>query len=125
MNPPMDTITIANLRCSAHIGCKEDERVTAQTLLVTASVTLDTRDAARTDDLEQTVNYADLSRRIMRVCENSTCQLIETLAQCLADVCLEASPRVSSASVEIKKPSGVKHADYAALQITRTRRALL
>lgn len=123
MTSQMDIITIANLRCNAHIGCEEDERATAQALLVTANVALDTRDAAKNDDLEQTVNYARLSKQLMRICENSTCRLIETLAQHLADACLDASPRVTSVTLEIKKPAGIKHADYAALQITRSRRS--
>ncbi|MBQ4481134.1 MAG: dihydroneopterin aldolase [Victivallales bacterium] len=115
----MDTITIANLRCSAHIGCEETERVNAQTLFVTATVALDTRDAARTDDLEQTVNYSQLSKKLMRICEESTCRLLETLAQHLADACLAAASRISSATIEIQKPAGVKHADYASIRITR------
>ena len=115
----MDTITIANLRCSAHIGCEEAERADAQALLVTAVVHLDTRPAARADDLEQTVNYAQLAKKLMRICEDSTCRLIETLAQHLADACLVASPRVSEATIEIRKPAGVKHADYAAIRISR------
>ena len=115
----MDIITIANLRCSAHIGCEEAERANAQALFVTAAVSLDTRDAARADDLDQTVNYSQLAKRLMRICEESTCRLIETLAQHLVDACLAASPRVSSATIEIKKPAGIKHADYASIRITR------
>ena len=115
----MDCITISRLRCSAHIGCEEDERAVAQALMVTATVELDTREAAASDDLAKTVNYAQLSKKLMRCCEESTCKLIETLAERLAEVCLNASERVNSATIEIRKPAGVKHADFAALIISR------
>ena len=115
----MDSITISRLRCNAHIGCEEAERAVAQALLVTATVELDTREAAATDDLEKTVNYAKLSKQLMKCCEESQCKLIETLAEQLATLCLNASERVNSTTIEIRKPAGIKHADFAALTITR------
>ena len=115
----MDFITISNLRCSAHIGCEDDERAVAQALLVTATVELDTREAAATDDLAKTVNYAQLSKQLMQCCEESQCRLIETLAERLANLCLNASERVTGTTIEIRKPAGVKHADFAALTISR------
>ncbi len=118
----MDFITISKLRCSAHIGCEEDERALAQELLVTATVELDTRDAAAADDLEKTVNYAQLAKRLRQCCEESRCKLIETLAQNLAELCLNAAERVTAATIEIQKPAGIKHADYAALTITRRKK---
>lgn len=115
----MDQITIANLRCTSHIGCKEKERELPQALIVTAVVYLDTAEAAQSDDLEKTVNYAHLAKTIIRLCEESTCQLIETLAQNLVQACLDASPRVQKATIEIKKPAGMPNGDYASICITR------
>ncbi|MCQ2403008.1 MAG: dihydroneopterin aldolase [Lentisphaeria bacterium] len=117
----MDQISIVNLRCTSHIGCKEKERELPQALLVTATVFLDTREAAATDDLEKTVNYSQLSKKLIRRCEESTCKLIETLAQTLVQECLDASERVQKATVEIRKPAGLPNGDYAALTITRER----
>ena len=114
----MDILKIKNLRCSAHIGCEDSERAVAQALLVTAALELDTRAAAATDMLEKTVNYAMLSKQLMQLCENSRCKLIETLAQQLADACL-AQGIVTAVTIEIRKPAGVKHADYASITITR------
>ncbi len=115
----LDKITIAGLRCAAHIGCKEEERQLLQALVVTATVYLDTRDAAKDDDLEKTVNYARLSKALIRCCQESTCQLIETLAQNLAELCLKASPRVQRVDLEVRKPAGLPNGDYAAIAITR------
>ncbi len=115
----LDKITIAGLRCAAHIGCKEEERQLLQALVIYATVYLDTKDAAQNDDLEKTVNYARLSKAIIRCCQESTCQLIETLTQNLADLYLAASPRVKRVDLEIRKPAGLSHGDYAAIAITR------
>ncbi|MCQ2396722.1 MAG: dihydroneopterin aldolase [Lentisphaeria bacterium] len=115
----LDQITIANLRCTSHIGCKEKERELPQALIVTATVYLDTREAAQSDDLEKTVNYAHLSKTLIRRCEASTCQLIETLAETLAQDCLAASPRVRKTTIKIKKPAGLPNGDYASIMITR------
>lgn len=115
----LDKITIKDLRCTAHIGCKEKERELPQALIVTAKVFLDTRPAAQSDDLEKTVNYAHLAKALIRRCEESRCQLIETLAQSLADECLGAAPFVQEVAIEIKKPAGMPNGDYAAIEIIR------
>ena len=49
---------------------------------------VDTRPAAATDDLHRTVNYAELAQRLHDVLAGEPVQLLETLAQRLADVCL-------------------------------------
>ena len=69
----LDRLTIKGLRCTAHIGCKEEERTLPQALAVNLRLFLDTDCAARTDDLEKTVNYARLSKAVIRHCEESKC----------------------------------------------------
>lgn len=115
----MDILSIVNLRCTAHIGCKPEERALPQALIITVNLTLDTRPAAAADDLNLTVNYAHLSKALIRACEESQCQLIETLAENLAARCLKTSPRIQAVNLIIKKPAGVPNGDYAALEITR------
>ena len=117
----MDTMVIAGLRCTAHIGCKEEERALPQALVVTTTLKLDTREAAATDDLEKTVNYARLSKAIVAACEASVCRLIETLAANLAHLCLDFDARVAEATVEVRKPAGLPNGDYAAIIVTRIR----
>ncbi len=117
---PFDLLTIKRLRCSCHIGCKEEERRLPQVLFITLALALDTRPAAEADDLELTVNYAHLSKEVLALCEASTCQLIETLAARLAAHCL-AKERVMAVRVRIEKPAGIPNADSAVLEITRRR----
>lgn len=113
-----DQLIIKNLRCGCHIGCKEEERALLQTLFISATLYMDTRPAAESDDLNKTVNYAHLSKGIIRLCQESTCQLIETLAQNIADLCL-SKDQVQAVDVEILKPAGIANADGAIIKIHR------
>ena len=118
----MDKLHISNLRCTAHIGCKEEERALPQALILSVTLELDTREAAATDDLEKTVNYARLSKELLRLSETSRCQLIETLAQTLADAIFAFSPRIQALTLLLKKPAGLPNGDYAAIEIERQRK---
>ncbi len=100
---------------------KEEERLLPQALLLHFTLHLDTREAAQEDALEKTANYAKLSKTLLRACETSQCQLIETLAQNLARLCLDAHPAIQQVDLEIRKPAGLPHGDYAAIAISRTR----
>jgi dihydroneopterin aldolase len=114
----LDQIRIPNLRCSAIIGCKPEERLLPQALLLTITVFLDTRKAAASDDLNLTVHYSHLSKDIIGFVSRSTCQLLETLANQLADHCLEKYP-IEGIRISILKPAGIATADGAVLDITR------
>jgi dihydroneopterin aldolase len=116
-----DKIIIKGLRCTAHIGCKEDERALPQALLLDVVLLADTRSSAEADNLELTVNYARLSKELIRACEASTCQLIETLAANLAAMILNGNPIVEAVTLTVRKPAGLANGDYAAVEITRTR----
>jgi 7,8-dihydroneopterin aldolase/epimerase/oxygenase len=59
--------------------------------------------AAETDDLQRTVNYAELSQRLYAVLSGEPVDLLETLAQRLADVCL-AYELVEAAEITVHKP---------------------
>lgn len=117
----MDRIFIKGLRCTAHIGCKPEERRLPQAIIVDAAIECDFAAAAAHDDLALTVNYAHLSKAIISACEESQCQLIETLAVNLAGLCLDSSPIVSGATVRVVKPAGLPNGEYAAVETTRKR----
>ena len=81
----------------------EAERRLGQTFRVDAVLELDTAPAAAGDDLERTVNYAELARALYRVLTGEPVDLLETLAQRLADVCL-ADPLVDAVEITVHKP---------------------
>ena len=98
-----DRIAIRGLTAYAHHGVYAFERRQGQTFRCDAVLEVDTRPAAETDDLEKTVNYAELAQRLHGVLTGEPVKLLETLAQRLADDCL-AYPLVDAVEITVHKP---------------------
>ena len=101
--PTPDRIAVRGLRAYGHHGVYAFERRQGQTFSCDAVLEVDTRPAAATDDLEKTVNYAELSQRLHSVLAGEPVDLLETLAQRLADVCL-AYAMVDAVEITVHKP---------------------
>ena len=84
----MDIIFLKDLRIDTIIGIYEWERRTRQTVIFDIEVGADIARAARTDAIEDTLNYKAVAKRIISFVENSDCRLIETLAERVADILL-------------------------------------
>ena len=119
----VDKVAITGLRGYGYHGVLPAEREAGQEFLVDATVWLDTSAAAAADDLSATVNYAALAGRLAGIISGEPVDLIETLAQRLADACLEDS-RVEHAEITVHKPGapvGVPVTDVS-VTIRRSRR---
>jgi dihydroneopterin aldolase len=117
-----DRITVRGLTGHGFHGVYPAEREHGQTFRVDAVLELDTAPAAATDDLSKTVNYAELSQRLHALLVGEPVDLLETLAQRLADLSLEY-PLVDAVEITVHKPNadlGVP-ADDVTLSIRRTR----
>ena len=98
-----DRIALRGLRAHGRHGVYDFERERGQMFRVDAVLELDTRPAAADDDLDRTVNYAELAQRLYAVLSGEPVSLLETLAQRLADVCL-ASALVEAVEITVHKP---------------------
>ncbi|MEI6519362.1 MAG: dihydroneopterin aldolase [bacterium] len=114
----MDQIHINDLRVNAIIGVYENERVTRQPLIINVTLNTDISKAAITDDLGDAVDYDDLAKEITNAAQNTSCQLIETLAVKLANICL-ANKKVNSVTIKIEKPGAIANARSSAVVISR------
>jgi dihydroneopterin aldolase len=117
-----DRIAVRGISAHAHHGVYDWERERGQTFRVDAVLELDTAPAAATDDLTRTVNYAELSQRLHALLVGEPVDLLETLAQRLADCCLEY-PIVDAVEITVHKPDadlGVPAGDVT-VAIRRTR----
>lgn len=101
--PSPDRIALRGVSAHAHHGVYAFERERGQLFSVDAVLEVDMRAAAAGDDLEKTVNYAELAQRLHAVLSGEPVNLIETLAQRLADVCL-ADPLVDAVEITVHKP---------------------
>jgi 7,8-dihydroneopterin aldolase/epimerase/oxygenase len=99
----VDRIAIRGLTAYAHHGVYAFERRQGQTFKLDAVLEVDTRSAAETDDLEKTVNYAELAKQLYTTLSGEPVDLLETLAQRLSDVCL-GHERVQAVEITVHKP---------------------
>jgi dihydroneopterin aldolase len=98
-----DRLALRGLRAHGHHGVFADERRDGQEFVVDVELGLDTRPAALGDALSATVHYGELAERLHHAVANDPVDLIETLAQRLADDCLAEQP-VEWVEVTVHKP---------------------
>ncbi len=101
---PLDEITLTGLRANAHHGVFDEERRTGQLFLIDVTVGLDVHDAARSDDLENTIHYGVLAEEVVAAVERDPVDLIETVAERVAAVVL-AHDRAAVVTVTVHKPA--------------------
>jgi len=100
--PVKDKISIAEIEVECRIGVPDEERSAPQRLLISLELERDFSDAAHTDDLTKTIDYHAVWLRVMEICREKECRLIETLAEEIAEIILmEFSPE--TVRVEIRK----------------------
>jgi dihydroneopterin aldolase len=98
----VDQIVIQDLEVFYRVGVPAQERANPQRLLLTIELEHDFIVAAQADDLEKTIDYYQLSRRLLAFGEGRDWKLIETLAVDLAALIL-AEFRPARVAVEVKK----------------------
>lgn len=101
--PELDRIAVRGLRGFGRHGVFEHERRDGQDFVVDVVLGVDTRRAALSDDVADTVHYGILSDRLIAVIQGHPVDLIETLADRLARVCL-AEPGVREVELTVHKP---------------------
>lgn len=98
-------IQIKGLRVYGHHGVLEHERTEGQYFIVDATIKIDSERASATDDIANTVSYAELAHLISENVRNNPVNLLETLAQRLAnDVLFAASPWAYKVKITVSKP---------------------
>lgn len=98
-----DTITLTGLAITACHGVLDFEKTIPQPFVVDLSLEADLAPAGRTDDLTASLSYADVAARVIEVASSEPVDLIETLAERMADACLEW-PFVEAVEVTVRKP---------------------
>ena len=114
----MDMLKLNGIVVDCILGDLPEERETEQQVMVDVELALDLQDAALSDCLDDTVDYALLVGNIREAPEDAKCRLLERAADVVADVCL-ADPRVEHVTVGIKKFGTVAGLGSAEVRITR------
>jgi 7,8-dihydroneopterin aldolase/epimerase/oxygenase len=98
-----DTVSLHGLRVRGFHGVLPEERAVGQLFVADVTLEMDTAAAAAADDVDLTVDYAGLAHQLAEVIAGDPVSLIETLAQRLADVCLQHT-LVDAVEVTVHKP---------------------
>ena len=116
-----DELAVTGIECFGHHGVFEFERREGQVFVVDLVLGIDTAPAAASDDLQDTVDYGSLVASVRTAVEKDPVDLIETLAQRIADVCL-LDARVQWARVTVHKPDAPIEATFSDVALTITRK---
>ncbi|RNE49884.1 dihydroneopterin aldolase [Corynebacterium alimapuense] len=100
-----DRIELRGLECFGYHGVFPEEKREGQTFLVDLVCWLDTAPAAATDDLNLTINYAELAELAISVISGDSRDLIETVAAEIADTALNDFSLLHAVEVTVHKPS--------------------
>jgi dihydroneopterin aldolase len=115
-----DFITLTGLRAMAYHGVFEHERRNGQEFVVDVTVWFDSVAAAQGDDLNKTIHYGDLAQEVVDSVQRDPVDLIETVAQRIADVVLQ-HPAAERVRVTLHKPHAPIEVPFADVSITITR----
>ena len=120
--PSGDRLAVQGIEAHGHHGVFDFERREGQVFKIDLVLGLDTGAAARNDDLQETVDYGSLVAAVKKAVETDPVDLIETLAQRIAIVCLQ-DQRVQWTEVTVHKPDAPIEATFedVALTIFRSR----
>jgi dihydroneopterin aldolase len=116
----VDRIRISGLRELGVHGVLPEEQVRPQPFEVDVELVVDVSAAGKSDDLDDTVDYAAVCEAVSRVVSSEQYRLLERLASRIAEVC-RSDPRVVSAIVEVRKlhPPVRAMLDYVAVRVER------
>jgi len=115
-----DQIQIKDLLLRTVVGINEEERRNRQDVLINIALHTDTRAAGASDAMNDAVNYRTITKRVIKLVEESSFNLVERMAAEIAATCLE-DPRVEAVDVRVEKPGALRFARSVGVEIHRTR----
>ena len=116
-----DQIRVTGIKALGYHGVLPHEAAEGQDFIVDLLITLDLRAVSLSDDLQETINYADLAQIAHDNIVGERVQLIERLAGRIAEEISSAYSQVTSVSVTVHKPHAPVTVDFEDISVTITR----
>jgi dihydroneopterin aldolase len=113
-----DIIYIKDLRVQTIIGIFGWERKVRQEVSIDLEMVFDCKKAAKTDSIEDTIDYKKITKGIIKFVEESEFQLQETLAESIAAL-VKNEYNVNSLKLRVSKPGALRHAEDVGVIIHR------
>jgi 7,8-dihydroneopterin aldolase/epimerase/oxygenase len=101
----MDSIHLTGICCYGYTGYLAEEQVLGQWFEVDVKLWLDISTAAKTDAIEDTVDYRSVIAKVQHLVKTSKFALIERLVATIADSILIECDRVTKVQVTLSKPA--------------------
>ncbi len=117
---PTDTVFVHELKVETIIGIGGWERKIHQTVSIDLEMGADIRRAAETDSIDDTLNYKAISKRVQQFVADSEFQLVETMAEKIAELVLQEF-NVPWIQVRVSKPGAIRGAKNVGILIHRSK----
>lgn len=116
----MDIVFIRDLRINTVVGIYDWERKVRQTIAIDLDMATDIRKAAASDDIADALDYKAVAKRLIAYVESQSFQLVETLAERIAELVLSEFP-VPWLRLTLNKPGAVRGSKSVGVIIERQR----
>lgn len=117
----MDAIIIEGLKVDTVIGCFNWERQIIQPLKLDLTIHTDLSTAARSDELNDTLNYAQICELAAQLIQQAQPKLIEHAAQLVLNGLFTQFPSIESITIHIRKPAIIAQAQAVGIRLERNR----
>ena len=112
-----DVIKIKSLKVFAHHGVFEEEKQKGQNFYINANLYSDLAKAGRKDDYDLATSYAEVCETIIRSVTEVNYNLIEAVAEHVAEAILHEYPLVTGVDIEVSKPEAPIKATFHSVSV--------
>ena len=116
----MDQVFIRDLAARGIIGVNDWEREKPQEILINIVLFTDLHKAGNSDNIQDSVNYRTVAKKVLAHSETAQRQTVEALAADIARLCLE-EPGVQKVRVRVEKPGAVRFSRSVGVEIERAK----
>ncbi|RKG34004.1 dihydroneopterin aldolase [Acinetobacter tianfuensis] len=117
----MDAIIIEGLKVDTVVGCFNWERQIIQPLMLDLTIHNCLEQASNSDELQDTLNYAEICEISAKVIQEAQPKLIEHAAKLVIDALFSTYPSVESIMISIRKPAIIPQANSVGIRLERHR----
>lgn len=116
----LDTIRIEKLLITCIIGMLPEERINPQRLYVDMELYADFSDVIKSDNVEDTINYAEVADLVQETAINTKAKMVEYLAGVIIEKLKnQYSPKLNGVKIRLSKPDILPNTDSVGIELTR------
>lgn len=115
----MDKLYLQGLQLRTTIGCLSWEKKILQTVVVSLEIGIDCQKISVVDSIDAAINYAQLAETLINHARSVRYDLIETLAEKLADFIHHEYPMIKQLKLSLEKPGAIPNVKAVGVTIER------